>query len=91
MPRDRTPIYVVKLFVPGYSYSPMEWRVNRRGKIPGSGRPTNDNLATYVREFEEDCLTGVNQHLGPQTVRRATITNQETGNLVATYIQPRFE
>ena len=37
------PAYSCRLYVPGYSYSPMIWRVNRRGKTIGFGQPTDAN------------------------------------------------
>jgi hypothetical protein len=79
------PGYACRLYVPGYLYSPMIWRVKRRGKTPGYGQPTDANLAKYIADFEQDCLTGVNQHLGAQKVKRATIINQTTGDVVARY------
>lgn len=80
-----TPTYRVHIYVDGYHYSPMAWRVRRVGKIPGSGAPTDANLAKYVSDFEEDCETGANKHLGTQIVRSAKIVNQNTAKTVATY------
>lgn len=85
MGRTTTPTYRVEIFVFGYHYSPMAWSVRARGKIPGFGQPTDANLAKYVSDFEEDCETGANKHLGTQIVRSAKIVKQSTDEIVATY------
>ena len=39
--------YQVKIVVPGYVYSPMSWNCRR------DGRPSADNLAKFVKSFED--------------------------------------
>jgi len=84
MGRSTTPTYVVHLTVPGFHYTPAAWRVKQ------AGRPTDANLAAYVKAFEASTEPGgVNAHLGPQTVRSAQVVRQATGEQVASYAAPR--
>lgn len=90
MSRTTTPKYAVTIYVPGYTYTAMAWRVTSRGRTPGYGMPTDANLAKWVSDFEEDTRTGANKHLGPQTVERAVIVNQLTRKIVASYLRTKI-
>jgi hypothetical protein len=87
MGRTTTPKYAVSLFVPGFNYTPMAWRVATRGRARGYGMPTDANLAKWIKDFEEDCRTGANKHLGEQTVERAVIIRQSDRKVVASYLR----
>lgn len=57
-----------------------------------SGRPSDENLAAFVRGLEDSTLPGgVNAHLGVTRVGAATIVRQATGRVVATYTAAMFE
>jgi hypothetical protein len=60
-----------------------------------SGRPTDENLERYVREFEDSTLPGgVNEHLGVTRVGSATIyLNDGSGisEAVASYAPAAFQ
>lgn len=75
-----TPTFTIKLSVPGFAYSPAAWPTKH------CGRPNDKTLAQYVADFEQDCLTGANRHLGAQTVSYASVTRQSTGEVVARYV-----
>jgi hypothetical protein len=87
MARDTTPAYVVEVSTPGYRWTPAEWRVRTRGQLPGYGKPTDANLAAFVRRFEESSRPGgVNAHLGATRVASAQVRrNTFGGDTVATY------
>lgn len=90
MPRDTTPAYVVDVITPGRRWTPYEWRVRRRGQVPGYGQPTGANLARHVRSFEDSTKPGgVNAHLGVTRVTRAVIRRNYPGaDPVAIYTAP---
>jgi hypothetical protein len=88
--RDYTPRYTVQIFSPGYSYTEAAWEIKQRfGQNKGqvaAGKPTDDNLRTYVTKFEDSTEPGgVNDHLGTRKITRASIKDQQTGDIVATY------
>lgn len=58
-----------------------------------AGRPTDENLRKYVRDFEDSTLPGgVNEHLGVTRVGSAKIAlNVGAGNTLATYEPGMFE
>lgn len=70
-----------------YRCTPAEWRTRQRyAQLPGYGMPTEDNLAKYVRGFEETTQQkGANAHLGPQKVLHATIVDQRDRAVIARY------
>lgn len=83
--------YTVQLNLSGsggkaYTCTPSEWRSRARGKTPGHGKPTAENLAKYIAAFEESTHgEGCNAHLGVQKVTTASILDQDTRTVVATY------
>jgi len=80
--------YTVQIVVPGTHNTASEWRPRSRlnGNVPGHGAPTAENLAKYVRGFEESTLAGgCNAHVGATKVASARIVNQETKQVLATY------
>ena len=81
MGHTTTTKYQVRLYVPGYNYSPASWNCRR------DGRPTGDNLREYVLNFEASTQPGgVNAHLGVNEVESARITlNEYMGATVAEY------
>ena len=85
MGRSYTPRYAVHTYVRGFQITPSAWRVRSRGQIPGDGQPTDENLARYVKSFEESSRTGVNKHLGGMIVTKAMIVDQQTDITVAQY------
>lgn len=85
MGHSTTPTYRLHLTTTSrFSYSPQAWNVK------AYGRPTDTTLATQVAAFEESTRTGVNSHLGAETVRTARVVRQSTGETVATYTMPAF-
>lgn len=65
MGRTSTPKYVVRVTVPGYSCTPMEWRVSGRYGMKGYGAPNDANLAKFVEASNASTEPGgVNSHLG---------------------------
>lgn len=57
--------YIVEVVVPGFSCTPMEWRVGYANGCRGYGQPTKRNLAEYVRTSNEATEPGgVNAYLG---------------------------
>lgn len=85
MGRSRTPTYILKIVLESGNYcTPMEWRVAKSYMGYGYGRPTVENIAKLVDDFEKSLLHGgANQHLGYDKVLSATITNQKTGEVIA--------
>jgi len=71
--------------------TPAEWRTRSRGQLPGYGKPTEENLAAYVRHFENSTkVGGCNAHLGTTVVFSASVRDHRTGQVVATYRGPSF-
>jgi len=73
-----------------FRHTPSEWRVRARyGNLPGHGKPTLENLTTYVTAFEVSTrANGCNAHLGVQKVLSARIIDQRVRSVVATYMRP---
>lgn len=59
--------------------TPMEWVSKNYGK------PTNENLATTVKGYEDSTVTGYNKHLGIWKILEAKIVDNMTGKTIATY------
>lgn len=71
--------------------TPSEWRTRERVNAPGYGTPNAENLATYIKKFEDSTKPGgVNEHLGVTVVTSALIKRQATGAILATYTGPSF-
>jgi hypothetical protein len=69
-----------------YTCTPAEWRTRTRGRFEGLGKPTTENLAKYVAAFEASTQDkGCNAHLGVQKVIQASILDQDTWVVVATF------
>lgn len=62
------------------------WRVQSRHHVTGSGKPTGENLRTYVMEYETVEPDGSFIRIGS-----ARIVHQATGEVVATYEPAAFE
>ena len=68
MGKTITPKYIVKLETPGWNTTASEWRVKGGPNSVGYGKPTDANLAEYVRKFSESMLPGgCNEHLQAQS------------------------
>lgn len=81
MGRTVTPRYAVEFVVDRGFWTPMGWD----GKH--AGRPTAANLAKFAKGYEAATMPGgVNDHLGPTRILRATILrNDGSRTVVATY------
>jgi hypothetical protein len=92
MGRSRAIPFTVEIKVPGFIYTPCEWRLRKspQEQVPGDGQPTADNLRKYVAAFEESTRTGGNKHLGPTTVSAARIVRQSDKAVMAEYTRPLF-
>lgn len=86
MGRSTTPTYRLHLTVAGrFTYSPQAWNSK------AYGRPSATTLATQVAAFEASTRPGgCNAHLGAETVLRARVVHQFTGETVATYTASAF-
>ncbi len=93
--RDYTPRYAVYMWAAGRGYTPAGWEIKHRyGAMKGqiaAGKPTNENLAKYIKDYEDSTEAGgVNDHIGKSrggrdVIDRAEIKDQQTGDIVATY------
>lgn len=62
------------------AWTPAEWRIRRRGQIPGQGRPTVENIKRHCLAVEASTQPGgVNAHLGATRILRAWVVDHETG------------
>ncbi len=88
--RDLPIRYTVNLTAPGMHYTPMQWRTRPQGQIPSYGAPTNANLAKFMAKFLETMKPGGHSaHLGDKGIpTRATIMDHDTGQVVASWINP---
>lgn len=87
--------YQVQIYSSGHNYTPAAWDVRfpygpvKSGEFAGKtglGKPTDANLAQYVKDFESGTAKGgPNEHLGPVKVTRAEIKDNNTGDIVARY------
>lgn len=68
---------------PKFRFTSQVWDVRSKGMIRGSGNPTPDNIAQWVRDFEASCKSGSNAHIGPVRVIVAKIIRQATDEIVA--------
>jgi hypothetical protein len=86
MGRSTTPTYRLQITVAGRgAYGPQAWNTK------AYGRPSAATLATQVAAFEASTReVGYNAHLGAETVLRARVVHQFTGETVATYTAPAF-
>lgn len=85
MGRVTTPTFAVRIFVKDAVYSPTGWPCDRLGL------PSDERLARYVQGYEDSTRPGgCNAHVGPETVTRARIIRQATGEIVASYTAPMF-
>jgi hypothetical protein len=71
----------------------MEWRCRRRGPVAGYGQPTEANLEKWVERFNAALKPGgCNEHLGDRArVTRASVRDQFSGEVLATYEVPLFQ
>jgi hypothetical protein len=94
--RDRAIRYQVQLYSAGHMYTPAAWDVRfpygpvKSGEFAGKtglGKPTDANLAKYVKDFESGTQPGQpNDHLGVTKITRAEIIdNNDSKKVVATY------
>lgn len=69
------------------------WNHFGEWKNSQSGKPTNENLATYRKVFVDSTKPGgCNDHLGPTNTGNLRIVDQRNGGKVlATYTAPLFE
>lgn len=76
-------MYAVEFVVDRGYWTPMGWNSRQ------AGRPTAANLAKFVRGYEASTQTGgVNSHIGPTRILRATILrNDGSREVVASYQQ----
>ena len=81
---NRAVTLLVKMTLDSGFATPGEWRIRARNGRPGDGAPNAVNLTRYAREFELSThADGVNAHIGPRRVLRASIVRQETGEVIA--------
>lgn len=87
MGRSITPRYRVEFQAHHCLISHSIWQVKTNNVgIPGNGKPTDKNLARYIRELEDSTKTGgVNAHLGPMLILSARIVDQFTDEVKASY------
>lgn len=93
--RDREIRYQVQIYSAGHRYTPAAWDVRfpygpvKSGEFAGKtglGKPTDANLAKYVKDFESGTQPGgPNDHLGVVKVTAAEITDTRTREIVARY------
>lgn len=75
-----TPAYRVEIEVEGFYFTPAAWPTK------DAGRPSDANLAAYVKVLEDSTREGgVNAHLGVTTVRSAQIVRQADAEIVASF------
>ena len=70
---------------PRFRFSNQAWNVRSNNTaVPGSGQPTPDNIARWVRDFEASCQPGgCNSHVGITHITKARIIRQATDEVVA--------
>jgi hypothetical protein len=68
------------------SATPQQWRVKGRNNAPGFGKPSEANLAVWIKGFEDSTKAGgVNAHLGVLQVTGACIVDQDSGAEIASF------
>lgn len=72
--RDVAVRFSVMVVATGGVVTPMEWRVRARHLLPGMGRPTSANLATFMRRMAD-----MNDWLNPVS---AKVVDHFNGNAV---------
>lgn len=76
-----------------WRFTDLEWYMKPRGQMThADGKPTNENLVKWVKDFEAATHPeGVNSHLGKTSVLRAQITRQSDRQILATYVNPIYQ
>ena len=90
MGKTLTPTYAVEFFEVrtaaegAVGWTPMGWNAKQ------AGRPTAENLATFIKGYEMSTLpTGCNRHLGATTIGSAhIIRNDGSKEVIASYASP---
>jgi hypothetical protein len=87
--------YTVMLYQSGKRYTPAAWDIRfpygpvKSGPFKGKtglGKPTDENLKQYVKDFEEGTKPGgPNDHLGVAHISSAEIKDEFKGEIVARY------
>ncbi len=78
--------YTVEVATDNGHWTPCEWRVRSRGRIPADGQPSTANLKAWALGYEASTQPGgVNDHIGPTKILAAQIRDQRTGSICATY------
>jgi hypothetical protein len=74
------------------SWTPQEWRTKARTGVTAHGRPTVENIARFVTAMEASlapggCNAHISGRMGVDTIVKAWIVDQSTGETVATWFK----
>jgi len=85
MGRSRMMTFVLhtRATMPDTRTTPCEWKVKQ------SGKPTQDNITKWVKDFEDSLRpNGINDHLGIFSITQAWVVDQRNNEIVCRWKRP---